>query len=142
MNNIEVDCPNGFVRAEFYGVLPEKDGYIGLCFLNQNNEKNRFLVKKEEVQKMLKGVLAVDSATQYKSELDQLTTFWEVTALEAKRNLLIIQNLLELEPRTQNELLAEVKRLSARSQELLEVIRKKSMKHQTATTGTSEPNIG
>ncbi|WP_193246703.1 hypothetical protein [Vibrio navarrensis] len=77
-----------------------------------------------------------------KEELGQITTFWEVTALEAKRNLLIIKNLLDQESRTQNELLAEVKNLAARSQELLEVIRKKSLKHQTATNGTSEPNIG
>ncbi|HCH3991750.1 TPA: hypothetical protein NKV63_001711 [Vibrio parahaemolyticus] len=57
-------------------------------------------------------------------ELEQITTFWEITALTAKRNLLVIKNDLHQESGNQIELLREVKRHSVRSQELLEGIHK------------------
>ncbi|EPF7752839.1 hypothetical protein ACSVMW_001842 [Vibrio parahaemolyticus] len=55
-------------------------------------------------------------------DLEQITTFWEITALTAKRNLLVIKNNLHQESGTQNELLLEVKKHAVRSQELLERI--------------------
>ncbi|EIO5095133.1 hypothetical protein LQN35_000399 [Vibrio parahaemolyticus] len=55
-------------------------------------------------------------------ELKQITTFWEITALTAKRNLLVIKNNLHQESGIQNELLQEVKKHSVRAQELLEGI--------------------
>ncbi len=55
-------------------------------------------------------------------ELEQITTFWDITALTAKRNLLVIKNNLHQESGTQNELLQEVRNHAARSQELLEGI--------------------
>lgn len=63
-------------------------------------------------------------------ELEQITTFWEITALTAKRNLSVIKNNLHQESGTQNELLQEVKRHSVRAQELLEGIHTQVQQHE------------
>ncbi|ALR15751.1 hypothetical protein [Vibrio natriegens] len=55
-------------------------------------------------------------------ELEQITTFWEITVLTAKRNLSVIKNNLHQESGNQIELLQEVRKHSVRAQELLEGI--------------------
>ncbi|WP_273994021.1 hypothetical protein [Vibrio parahaemolyticus] len=42
--------PKGFVKAEIYGVLPERDSHIGICLLTENNEKLRFFVTKQDIE--------------------------------------------------------------------------------------------
>lgn len=63
--------PKGFVKAEIYGVLPERDSHIGICIRTENDEKLRFFVTKQNIELMLNGVVDHDIPTPTSHQADQ-----------------------------------------------------------------------
>lgn len=51
MNNSQMKNPKGFVKAELYEILPERESYLGLCFLTEDSKRFRFLIKKQDAEK-------------------------------------------------------------------------------------------
>lgn len=77
MNNSQMKNPKGFVKAELYGILSERESYLGLCFLTEDSKRFRFQIKKQDAEKILGSINKVDNPnlTNHQEDRTDLTQF-------------------------------------------------------------------